>query len=498
LGDPKTAEMVGTVAGQTAVGGASGTIEQARKWGLTPQQLAFLRASGYNYVGDRFEGILHKSVRRPDGRVQVIDVNTSLISGNLKRAESKTREQLFSKIQEAFKSKNFEEAWRLFQEYRHVLSKEHVEKLEQLGNHIFYTKAGDTETKADRKANKEETSETKKGGVTFSGGVGDAAGGVNLGINVAGGYQLEKRVSRSKEDITENKTDDSAIQEFKYLLATAITDSVKNLDSNTTGNLYDKLFKEQHTKQEATKLTEQYKELTTLENSLSINTLPLLIQHRGDRLLAEHPDKYALHGLNNAYDEAVRQLIEAIHSGDSQKIKEILNEIKTIQSIYSPSLGGDIVKREEELKQEVKEELQKKEEMINQQGQKIKDGVGQPLLPYKLPEAEKLLDQIKRLSQLPPSFIETYIRGKGMFGPSTYFNFNFANQPTTMGGGMSTARSQPMQLDPRAYNIPLTPIQYAPNKEIIISPIQTRPYYLNEKFPPISGPSFERKSKVKN
>jgi len=490
LNDPQTAAMVGTVAGQTTVGGAKGTIEQARRWGLTVEQLAVYGALGLKYVGDTFEGIYHRSVRTSDGRMKVTDVKTSLISWNLKRAESETREQLFSKIHEALKSKNFEQAWRFFKEYRHMLSKEHVEKLEKLGRHIFNTRAGDTSGTTDRETNKEEKTLTTGVGGTISVGGGDSAGGVTAGANVSAGIRYEKKEGSSKENTTENKSEDSAIQEFIYNLAAAITDSVKTSHNNTTGNLYDKLFKEQHAKQEAWKLTEQYKALTTLESSISINPLPLLVQHLGDKLLAEHPDKYTLHELNNAYDEAVRQLIEAIHSGDPQRIKRILDEIKTIQSIYTPSLGENIVGKGEELKQEVKKELQEKEEMIDQKGEETKKQVYQPFIPYKLPEAENLLNKIKMLSSLPPSFIETYIRKKEKFSSLPYFDF--IDQPSNMGGSMATATlPTKMQLDPGAYNIPYKPAhQVVPNKGLINSPPQKGPYYSNENSPSILGPTF--------
>jgi hypothetical protein len=409
LGDPKTAEMVGTVAGQTAVGGASGTIKLAQQWRLTPRQLAEHKALGMNYANTVFMGLFHRSVMTPDGRMQVIDVNTSLITGNLKLVESKTREQLFSKILDALNKKDFKTAWKLFNEYKHILSKDHVEKLEQLGNHIWSSGTGSTNQNTTTDAQTKEVSRETGGTVNMKvkAPVGGGGSGFDGGVyyNIKSKETVSHKVSHDKQDR------DQAEQQFKYLLAAAFTDSVKSSDAKTTGNLYDKVFADEKSYQEAWKLTEQYKELQNLEKSFSINTLPLLVQHWGDKLLAQHPDQYTLYGPNNAYDEAVKQLIEAIHSGDPQRIESVLNDLKAIQNQYSSTIGKNIVKEGEKLKEEVKEKIPQYQQELDEKKEEVLQGFMWPYLPQHLPGVGKLLKDIKILSQVPPDYIRAVITG---------------------------------------------------------------------------------------
>ena len=440
LENPATAAMVGTVAGQTAVGGAEGTIKLAQRWGLTPRQLAEHKASGYNYTDTRFKGLYHESAMMPDGSMKVIDVNMSLIAGNLKQAESKTREQVYSKILDALNKKDFKTAWNLFKEYKHMLSKEHAEKLEKLGNNIWTSGTGSTQqsTASDSK--------TKEGITTIGGGanievkipIGESGSGLGGGVF----YNQENRETESHKVSHDKQDRDQMEQHFKYLLAAALTDSVKTSDAKTTGNLYNKLFEDQKSYQEAWKLTEQYKELSTLESAFSFNTIPLLVQHWGDKLLAQHPDKYTTYGPNNAYDEAVRQLIEAIHSGDPQKIESVLNDLKAIQAQYSPVMGQNIIEEGKKLQNRVKENIKEQKENLNKEEEKIQKEFMWPYIPSHLPKVQKLLQEMEILSKSFRVRTHSFSLNDLFFPPGSELQKRFI-QNTVIDGGTPTVFPDP-------------------------------------------------------
>jgi hypothetical protein len=204
----------------------------------------------------------------------------------------------------------------------------------------------------------------------------------------------------------------------------------------------------------------------------------------GDKLLAQHPNEYTLYGPNNAYDEAVKQLIEAIHSGDPQKIESILNDLKAIQTQYAPMMGENIIKEGKKLKEEVERRIEEQREQLKKEEEEVKEGFMWPYIPEQLPEARKLLKEIQIISRVPPGDIRRVITGNTLplslndlfFPPGSEAHKQFI-QDTVINGGTPTVFPSP---DYWRRSWITSPMHYTSSPNY--------PNYLNG-FPPPQGPN---------
>jgi hypothetical protein len=112
-------------------------------------------------------------------------------------------------------------------------------------------------------------------------------------------------------------------EQLRNALTKATVNSMLREDY-TAGKTFEKTFANQKVFKEAMSAAELYKTSKTIENAISINIMPFLIQRIGDKYFLQYPPV----GLENRYSMAVRDLIAAIHSGDKERLKKYTQEIE--------------------------------------------------------------------------------------------------------------------------------------------------------------------------
>jgi hypothetical protein len=254
-------------------------------------------------------------------------------------------QKLDERLQEGLKKMSFDELRRFYDENKHVFSKEHREAIEDLLKTIKEKSVMEEHSRL------EEAYEKNYGGYggTVGASVGIPAGVDSFSASASARTGRESAETFRTVDGMRNVTKDDLVK----ALSKAITDSVSSQDSHAVGNTFEKVFRNQEEFREAMKAAEQYKEAKSLETAISVNALPIVVQRLGDRLYSQHD----VIGLENRYSMAVRDLIQAVHSGNTEKIKEFTKEFKEVQKELTQQriLDIGIPNRGERLKKDVGE-----------------------------------------------------------------------------------------------------------------------------------------------
>jgi hypothetical protein len=352
LGSPEIAEKAGTIAGRQLVGstkeiledmvkygsdlpermgraeawrkvggGTLGAEDLVKEYGIPGEQIFRERERGAQYFHGIFQDPLVGIARTSEG-YRVYKVDTSLLSANVKQMEEQSLQKLDERLQEGLKKMSFDELRRFYDENKHVFSKEHREALENL------LKTIKEKSVVEEHSHLEEAYEKNYGGYggTVGGSVGIPKGLDKFSASASAQTGRESAETFRTVDVMRNVTKDDLIK----ALSKAITDSVSNQDSHAIGKTFEKVFRNQEEFREAMKAAEQYKEAKSLETAISVNALPVVIQRLGDRLYSQHD----VIGLDNRYSMAVRDLIQAVHSGNTEEIKKFTQEFEKVQKEY--------------------------------------------------------------------------------------------------------------------------------------------------------------------
>jgi hypothetical protein len=219
--------------------------------------------------------------------------------------------------------------------------------------------------------------------------------------------------------------------DIKNAVAMGLADEIANMDSHTVGSVLQKLFKDQHTYQEAAKAVDQYKEARTLERSMTVNTWLALVKEIGDKYYSYLPEE----GPNNRYEVAQQIMTQDFYAGRNIELykQELENITKRMQGqhIVEGPQGNDLITS-------VKNKL-------NEQPQFIKAKEAQiPMFPFNRnfqADINAVQDFVKKYLYLDPSLQEVAARmgvnfeqlGKAMlYSPS--YTTSFSKQTKQPGG----------------------------------------------------------------
>jgi len=341
------------------VGKTLGVEDLEKEYEISGERMFREREKGAQYFHGIFQDPLVGIARTSEG-YRVYKVDTSLLSANVKQMEEQSYQTLYERVQGALKRMSFDELTRFFDENKHVFSKEHREAIDNL------LKTIKEQGVVERHGYQEEAYNRNYAGYggELGGGVGYGDGGGRfIGPSVFGRTGRESSEVFRTTDGQENVTQDRIIK----ALSKTITDSVSNQDSHAVGKAFEKLFKNQEEFNEAMKAAEQYKEAKSLETAISVNILPVVIQRIGDRLYSQHD----VIGLDNRYSMAVRDLIQAVHSRDAEKIRKFTQEFEKVQKEYTTKVANEVSPDLSEgikLKADVKAELNKEFQDLYAQG----------------------------------------------------------------------------------------------------------------------------------
>ena len=357
---PDLAKRIGKVETQTRVGNVLGKEDLAREYKTSLVEMFRDTAKGAQYKEKFYQNPLRSIVQASDGKWYVIDVNTNLLSANVKQLEEQSYQTLHERVQGALKRMSFDELTRFFDENKHVFSKEHREAIENLLRTVK------EQGVVEKHGYQEETYDKNYAG--YGGELGGSVrygdgGGRAIGPSAFGRTGRESSEVFRTTDGRENVTRDNIIK----ALSKAITDSVSNQDSHAVGKAFEKLFKNQEEFNEAMKAAEQYKEIKSLETAISVNALPVVIQRIGDKYYSQ----YDVIGLNDRYSMAVRDLIQAVHSGNAEEIRKFTQEFEKVQKEYATKVANEVFPDLSEgikLKADVKAELNKEFQDLYAQG----------------------------------------------------------------------------------------------------------------------------------
>jgi hypothetical protein len=183
---------------------------------------------------------------------------------------------------------------------------------------------------------------------------------------------------------------------IKASIAADLADEIANMDSHTRGSVLQKLFKDQHTYQEAAKAVDQYKEARTLERSMTVNTWLALVKEIGDKYYSYLPEE----GPNNRYEVAQQIMTQDFYAGRNIELykQELENITKRMQGqhIVEGPQGNDLVTS-------VEEQLNKQPEVIKAQAEKI------PMVPFRNLQAD-----IKAVKDFAHKFLPPYMDPSGL------------------------------------------------------------------------------------
>jgi hypothetical protein len=117
------------------------------------------------------------------------------------------------------------------------------------------------------------------------------------------------------------------IEALRNALTRATVNSMLTQQEKIAGKLFERTFTNEESLQEALQAAELYRETISIENAISVNILPILVQRMGNKYFSHLPEV----GLDNRYEAAMRTLISALYSGDAETLKKIKQEIVDIE-----------------------------------------------------------------------------------------------------------------------------------------------------------------------
>jgi hypothetical protein len=222
--------------------------------------------------------------------------------------------------------------------------------------------------------------------------------------------------------------------DVKNAVAMGLADEITNMDSHTVGSVLQKLFKDQHTYQEAAKAVDQYKEARTLERSMTVNTWLALVKEIGDKYYSYLPEE----GPNNRYEVAQQIMTQDFYAGRNIELykQELENITKRMQGqhIVEGPQGNDLVTS-------VEKKLEEQPKVIKAQAAQI------PMVPFR--NLQKDIDAVEKFVEkylyLDPSLKEVANRmgvnfkqlGKAMLYSPPYTSFP---KQTKLPGGRPVKR----------------------------------------------------------
>jgi hypothetical protein len=352
LGTPDMAEKAGRVAGQQLVGSTLGMLELTQQFGgMSVTEMAKQKTMGANFRKDFFGDPYVNLGKGLDGRWHVLGVNYQLLSADLRQLKQQSYQKVYEKLQQALRKMDYEELTRLYNDNKHLFSKEDRKTIENL-----LRKARELH-KANKVSNEQIYYEDSSGSASIG-----ASGGGTVGL-LSGGVSVSARKSAGETSKT-NITDESTL---KNDLVRAFSDAFANIvakqDSHAVGKAFEKIFKNSEEFSEAMKAAEQYKEAESLESAMSVNALPLMLEKFANKYYSQYGEV----GLNNRYSMAYRDLITAIHSGDTAKIKQFMETFQEIQNEFTqkeilppPNQGknvqADVVKEIQDTRKRLKDQ----------------------------------------------------------------------------------------------------------------------------------------------
>jgi hypothetical protein len=326
LGTPQNAEMVGRVAGGTAVGGAIGTMQLAQLYGKTPEDLAREGKLGYNYSQYTAEGNLTKVTRGADGRFYITGVKTDLISANIKQAKQQAYQKVYDQVYSAIKDMSYDQLAKWYSKNEKYLSdgtkKQVIDSLKKLKE---FERTSSSSTLHSNYMEKNGGWQVNAGADLSNPGVrGVDPKGKGPQGRLASGAGFNAGSSAGEKHQT---TETDAVSSKQAIAKAFADDFIKYTDSGTkqsSGSEFADAFSNKESFNEAMKAARQYKEMETLESSISMNAMPLLIQNIGDTEFSQ----YGVVGPNNRYDMAVQKMITDIYKGEGGKYVNQLGDIQ--------------------------------------------------------------------------------------------------------------------------------------------------------------------------
>jgi hypothetical protein len=429
LRDPTTAAAAGRIAGQRHLGSVETMLRLEREYGInlakklgeyealqsattyigmetlshqyrTPLEQMLLQITlGAQFKKDFYSDPYVALARGLDGQWYLVNVNTGLIGANIKHSKAASFEDLYTRIYSALEKMSYDELQSFIDANRHLISDDLKKQFDAALRNIKTRHVGRGSTSSSHDS--EELYKGTQYSATLSGVTGgghDKSTTITKKTGGADGSDIDKKqvfksptnldmqgsvqiYAGQKQTTGYGNVDIADIRRISDLTAAIALDITKNVlkqDSKTIESSLQKLFRTQKDFEEAVKAAQQYKEVETLENTLSINTLPILIQRIADKYYSHLSDV----GLDNRYSMTVRRLIEDIYSGNIEQYKKELEEIQNELKLQGPQ-GA-------EFKNAVQNQIDKLRGEIVQKQQEI------PIVPPPFRNLNRDLDQIRK------------------------------------------------------------------------------------------------------
>jgi hypothetical protein len=336
--------LMGMVQAWQEAGGAIGTMILQQKHGIPGEEIYITRAQGANFSFYGYQDDLVRVIRTSRGDL-VDSVNTKLLSATFKDLKTKSFEELYRKVQQGLEKMSISELEKFYNEHKHMFSKEQRDAIEEL------IRKSKEESTTSKKVDQTEQHKERYTNKALTTGLKGEIGVQALGLGIKGEMSIQRQEG-IKEGRSEKKAEINERAQTEALvnaIANAITEAIAKQDSQTTGKVFERIFKEDLERQKAMEAAELYRSAQTLETAITFDVLPLVVQRIGDKFYSQ----YDTMGLGNRYSQAVSDLIQAIHSGDIDKIKKYTEEIKRLQEewrqqgiIWNPENQGQKLQEE--------------------------------------------------------------------------------------------------------------------------------------------------------
>jgi hypothetical protein len=384
LGSAEMAWRVGTVAGETAVGGALGTLTLAAEHRKSVKQLSKEKVLGIQYSHGVVQSPLVRVVETPDG-YRVDKVDTQVLSASVKQLEQESYQVVYEKLQQALKKMDYSELVRIYRDYKHIFSKSDRDAIEaaikaiEERNKVQATKSSEEKAHTDYTENKQTLTTSAK--LTIGTEVKEEVNAGIPGIATVGektyaraeaSVEGSSSSSTGSKDTTTKKSSKETEEAQKEALATTLAQAFMHVlekqDVNTVGKAFEKIFRNDKEFAQVMKAAEQYKEARTLESAIAVNALPLIVQKLGDRDYSQ----YDVKGLDSRYDMVVRELTAAVHSKDPEKLKKFTNAFQEVQNELKKGEFDNVSKKGEEVKKDATKEIKNTYNELDQQPERPK------------------------------------------------------------------------------------------------------------------------------
>jgi hypothetical protein len=367
--DPNLPIKLGEYAASQNVQTYLALLALANKHGIPLDQLIYNKGLGYGYQDQLFKGMFADILTLNGKSIPVNIHDFGVFQASLKQAKTKSLEDIFTRSFEAVNSISFEDMEAFYKDIKHLLSQDLQRKFDAFFNNL--------RSRSTRTSNKSESSEGetyRTATQLFAELSAELSGKLKMGqdtiisaiLSIPGvggvlGQILRKatqgaegafggkgtagiRVTQTEEKFAQwSNTNTGEISKealLKTLLGLALTTAIVNSDSKTIGNLFQKRFLNSHKYQELVKSAENYKELHSFENSMTLNTLLMMAKFLGDTVYSYLPDSGPL----NKYDMALSVMAQDFLSGKNIDLyKQVADLVVNNQKILEAPQGADLI-----------------------------------------------------------------------------------------------------------------------------------------------------------